>query len=85
MMTFVSIIGGIVYAIFSLIPNLVISVQDIMNQVPTLMVKVENLLKSWQFDYVKLYQYDFSHLFSQNSKFIEIFSKFLSTLGLWIS
>ena len=85
LMTFVSIIGGIVYAIFSLIPNLVISVQDIMNQVPTLMVKVENLLKSWQFDYVKLYQYDFSHLFSQNSKFIEIFSKFLSTLGLWIS
>lgn len=85
LITFISIIGTIVYAIFSLIPHLMMSVQDIMDQIPALMVRVEALLESWQFDYMNLYQYDFSSLFSQNSKFIEIFSSFLSILGVWIS
>ncbi len=85
LITFISIIGAIVYAIFSLIPHLMISVQDIIDQIPAVMVKVEALLESSQVDYMNFYQYDLSSLLSQNSKFIEIFSSFLSKVGVWIS
>ena len=83
--TFISIIGAVVYAIFSLIPYLMINIQQVINRVPDLMEKVEILLETWKIDYMDIYQYDFSVLFSQNSKFLEVFSSILSQIGTWIS
>ena len=36
-------------------------------------------------NYMNLYEYDFSKLFSQNSQLFEIFSKVLNQMGNWIS
>jgi len=85
LITFISIIGAVVYAIFSLIPYLMINVQEVMNRVPALIEKVETLLETWKIDYMDIYQYDFNVLFSQNSKFLEVFSSILSQIGTWIS
>ena len=85
LITFISIIGAIIYAIFSLIPYLVVNTQEVMNRIPALMEKVQTLLDTWQFDYMNLYEYDFSKLFSQNSQLFEIFSKVLNQMGNWIS
>ena len=76
LITFISIIGTIVYAIFSLIPHLMMSVQDIMDQIPALMVRVEALLESWQFDYMNLYQYDLVVYFLKTQISLKFFQAF---------
>lgn len=83
--TFVSIIGGLVYAVFSLIPYLIINIHEVINRMPMLMEKLQLLLEKLQLDYMDIYQVDFSTLFTQNSKLLEIFSSVLSKTGNWIS
>lgn len=85
LITFISIIGAIAYAIFSFIPYLVVNAQEVMNRTPALIERVQALLDTWQFDYMNIYEYDFSALFSQDSKFLELFSTVLSRLGTWLS
>ena len=75
--TFVSIIGVLFYAIFSLIPYLILNIQEVINSTPILMQKVELLVDSLNLDYMDTYQFDVSRLFSENSKLFTIFSSFL--------
>lgn len=83
--TFVSIIGGVLYAIFSLIPYLIINIQEVINRMPMLMEKLQLMLEKLQLDYMDIYQVDFSTLFAENSKLVDIFSSVLSQAGTWIS
>nr|MDE5977766.1 AI-2E family transporter [Turicibacter sp.] len=85
LLTFISIAGAIFYAIFSLIPYWVINIQEIINRIPALIEKVQSLLDTLGFDYMKFYEYDFTHLLSQNSEFLKLFSTILSRLAIGIS
>lgn len=83
--TFISIIGGLFYAIFSLIPYLILNIEEVGNSMPILINKLELLVDNLNLDYLDIYQFDFSRLFSENSKFFTIFSSFLSQLVNWLS
>lgn len=83
-LTFILIVGTILYAIFSLIPYFALNIEQVVNRVPALIEKVQILLDQWQIDYMDLYHYDFAKLFSENSELIKIFSSFLTRIGSWI-
>ena len=85
LVTFVSIVGGLFYAIFSLIPYLIVNIQEVLNSMPMLIEKVELLISNLNLDYIDIYKFDFSSLFSENSKFFTLFSSFLSRAGSWLS
>lgn len=85
LITFISIVGGLFYAIFSLIPYLIFNIQEVVSSMPMLMEKVELLINNLNLDYIDIYQFDFSSLFSQNSKFFDVFSSVLSQAGNWLS
>ncbi|MGL4336570.1 MAG: AI-2E family transporter [Turicibacter sp.] len=85
LLTFVSIVGGIVYAIFNLIPYLVINTQEILNSMPLIIEKVQLMFTDLQVTYEGIYNFDFNDLIAQNSKLIEIFSSLLTQLVGWIS
>lgn len=76
LVTFVSIVGGLFYAIFSLIPYLIVNIQEVLNSMPMLIEKVELLISNLNLDYIDIYKFDFSSLFSENSKFFTLFHHF---------
>lgn len=83
--TFVSILGVLLYAIFSLIPYLIVNIQEVMNRMPVLLEKLQLIGEKLQLDYIDIYQFDFKSLFSQNSKLFDLFSSVLCQAGSWLS
>lgn len=84
-LTFLTIIGTVFYAIFSLIPYFVVNIQQVMGRIPALLERLQFLVDKWQLSDIDFYHYDFTKLFSQNSEVIKLFSSFLSRLGPWLS